>query len=467
MVHTIFTYKIKSMEDYLSHIEKYKGTHLFRGQANCLWPITPSLFRNDLAQEPNILQSNIKELSGNIVSEIFKLQHYGKPTRLIDLTISIYSALFFAVNSNFDDDGIIYVIKPKEIINCKNIQLNEFCKLLFKYNLTENCPKELLSFAITNHIINNDINYMFSNERAKLQGGTSLMVGLSIINGELSREKTVDIDNITIEKIIIPKEIKKSLLKILINLGYDTNILYIQKDKLNACKDFHTSEISFNIEKRNCFYKIIGKYLINTMTPDIDILIKKIDNMYLQYFNKYGKDSRIWLYFCYDNNDEVSSNWICRTCWKENEPYKIIWTKDYIEKRIRKFNEEFSFAEICNELLPIIKESIDILQLLVKASKYNIEEIRKVIDKKHELASKLFLKSTDIHFCAVEKEQFPQDAVAFISSVEQIYSEMNQYFGQKQSDNFLFYWSQELIAKALKHQKKLLETCASFNVCIF
>lgn len=31
------------MEDYLSHIEKYKGTHFFRGQANCLWPITPSL----------------------------------------------------------------------------------------------------------------------------------------------------------------------------------------------------------------------------------------------------------------------------------------------------------------------------------------------------------------------------------------------------------------------------------------
>lgn len=154
-------------------------------------------------------------------------------------------------------------------------------------------------------------------------------------------------------------------------------------------------------------------------------------------------------------------------CQEKYEPYKIIWTKDYIEKRIRKFNEEFSFAEICNELLPIIKESIDILQLLVKASKYNIEEIRKVIDIKHELASKLFLKSTDIHFCAVEKEQFPQDAVAFISSVEQIYSEMNQYFGQKQNDNFLFYWSQELIAKALKHQKKLLKTCASFNVCIF
>ena len=287
------------------------------------------------------------------------------------------------------------------MVNCNNARLNEFCKLLFEEKLTEKCHKELIAFATENHFIRNDIYYTYSNERAILQGGTSLIVGLGYENGKLTRERPVSIDNLIVEKILIPKSMKQDLLGILNQYGYESDILYTQIEKLNGNKTFKTSILDVKIENRISFTKIIGKYQINTITPDADTLIKTIDNLYLYYYNKYGKKSRIWLYFCHDKNDESSGNWICRTCWKENEPYRIVWNKNYLQNRVMKLNEEFSFEKVCEELVPIINQAFELLQVVSDTSKENIECVKDVITKKQFIAS-VFISKINRHtllFC--------------------------------------------------------------------
>lgn len=102
----------------------------WRGQSNMLWVPYPTLFRRmrnggfsdaqinesviqmeerailSKAVEANILENNADD--GKIIELMAKLQHYGGPTRLLDVTSNPEIALFFASNGNVDRMGVIY-----------------------------------------------------------------------------------------------------------------------------------------------------------------------------------------------------------------------------------------------------------------------------------------------------------------------------------------------------------------------
>jgi hypothetical protein len=64
---------------------------------------------------PNYLQSALLP-SGNSKIEWWGLmRHYGIPTRLIDWTVSIYVAAYFAVSKQLDKDGVVYLLPHWEM----------------------------------------------------------------------------------------------------------------------------------------------------------------------------------------------------------------------------------------------------------------------------------------------------------------------------------------------------------------
>jgi hypothetical protein len=105
----------------VSTVERYpKGTQQFvwRGQAVAEWPLYSSLYRRtrltlnqdlkeaDLQQEEhNILtalhQWGLHSTAQNgrlsVLRQLALLQHYGAPTRLIDITFNAFVAAWFAV----------------------------------------------------------------------------------------------------------------------------------------------------------------------------------------------------------------------------------------------------------------------------------------------------------------------------------------------------------------------------------
>jgi hypothetical protein len=53
------------------------------------------------------------------VAWLFLMQHFGTPTRLLDWSKNALSALYFAVNNDFEDDGELWAFYPDEL-NARN-----------------------------------------------------------------------------------------------------------------------------------------------------------------------------------------------------------------------------------------------------------------------------------------------------------------------------------------------------------
>ena len=135
--------KISSMSDYINHIcamqKEYKATlqlphysFLFRGQESARYELLPSLARNRssrvsysiLNEERNLLsmaQFQMPSIFHRNLSPIETLalaQHYGIPTRLLDVTENPLVALYFACVNRTDEDGEVVIFKAPDTDIC-------------------------------------------------------------------------------------------------------------------------------------------------------------------------------------------------------------------------------------------------------------------------------------------------------------------------------------------------------------
>jgi hypothetical protein len=104
-----------------------KRVVLYRGQSDEAYSLTPSVFRRGLLEKEHVLIHDLLlnspyEFNGieNILERLIKMQHYGLPTRLLDITTNPLVALFFACNQNCDKDGEVivfydYMQRPTDI----------------------------------------------------------------------------------------------------------------------------------------------------------------------------------------------------------------------------------------------------------------------------------------------------------------------------------------------------------------
>ncbi|MDD2497278.1 MAG: FRG domain-containing protein [Desulfitobacteriaceae bacterium] len=455
---------IHSFQEYVTYTEKYKNNYLFRGQANKDWNIAPSIFRNDscLQSEAANIKKEMDNSEKDILTTLFKMQHYGKPTRLLDLTISPLSALFFSIDdaSQSDSDGAVYVIDQSQAYSLESDEIELFAEYLIKTDddISKNATVVSADNILTNdYILKYDYNFSYTNNRSILQGGTALLFGFDRIDGNVVRKNTRSIDNIIHEKIIVPSKIKEVILGELLRIGYDRDILYGTSEFQQSLKSI-VVEKDIEVQDRFDFYKIVAGYRLNDLKFNRDDLVFIIEDLYKTFLKKYGENARIWLYFSYDEQDESNGNWVCRTQLSQDKKYTIKWNKDYYLTRLRSINEEISRTELITKFNSKIKVATQIHEDIlnhVKNGLYDMNEFVCLLKEIKPTIRKLFLGVSNIGKSDIVIEKFAQAAEQYICNVDCLVDEILLYVERGEKEQALRYWTEAMLKQCNESREKL------------
>lgn len=206
----------------------------FRGQSNSNWDLTTSLSR--ILNKRNVTNPEVAvklemtmtryfwsnsghypEFAGlhpsekNIIFSWTLMQHYGAPTRLLDWTDSPLIALYYAVESQFESDGAVYIINNREIENSSE-------KKFGKSN-----PKTFWEYDYRNSIVT--VLPAISTKRSYYQQGI-FTVSHNPVESHKSLLNSLELNQGDLLKLIIPKELKIELLKKLRGSNIRADILY-------------------------------------------------------------------------------------------------------------------------------------------------------------------------------------------------------------------------------------------------
>lgn len=132
---------IIDIENVLGYLKSNDSKKLFfRGHSDINYQLVPSIYRtekgysneNIFCEESLIRNPEEYQLCGNEHLNILKkMQHYGLPTRLIDISDSLLVALYFAVETNFDSDGELIVFNTDSIKYTRSDNISILCSLAF------------------------------------------------------------------------------------------------------------------------------------------------------------------------------------------------------------------------------------------------------------------------------------------------------------------------------------------------
>lgn len=97
----------------------------FRGHSNSNFLLKPSINRNiNYKRNEHLMYREIQINNANeirnvneVLEKLTTMQHYSLPTRLLDITTSVLTALYFTIEDNKEKDGeiIIYKVNEKEV----------------------------------------------------------------------------------------------------------------------------------------------------------------------------------------------------------------------------------------------------------------------------------------------------------------------------------------------------------------
>lgn len=116
-----FLSSVSSINRYLSLLKKKTDPLFFRGHADPNYILRPSIMRTShLTQNESKIYHELIincpadfEKCHSHLEKLVKMQHYGLPTRLLDITRNPLVALYFACESNLESYGELILISPE------------------------------------------------------------------------------------------------------------------------------------------------------------------------------------------------------------------------------------------------------------------------------------------------------------------------------------------------------------------
>lgn len=216
----------EELRELLEIMGKEETGKQYRGQANSSWNLDASITREPkylsneaemyyeiLSLKPDAFKNDI-----SVYERLITMQHFGMPTRLLDITRNPLVAIFFACNNwdCKDNDGVIFTFKPKDksdFLNFEDPRLKHLSTLFNHNNVKETDESKAFLSKIWY------IKGVAKNQRISNQSGDFIFVG----KGD---EVTKELHQFPKMSIVIDSETKKVLLEQLESLNIHGGAVY-------------------------------------------------------------------------------------------------------------------------------------------------------------------------------------------------------------------------------------------------